>query len=282
MGAALITGPTEKLAEVSAVLRAAGHDPAGEESLDWYVHVLAARPGDAPRTSEISAVVADVEGVAPRLRPGAGVVLVTPGWDWRERSALRLLAEVTLSAGPAERPSVMVLGGLADLAGTVASGQAPSLADLDPGRGFADWREDMLTLAEESGRVYFGWTGDDGRPRVAVLAGSVMSPLRVAAGAGQACWGPGSDASGLAAALLGDALGPESRCLACDGGARGCVDCGETGLSGAVAPLAKAFLSEVLLALPAESFEMRVADVVDWACRQGPISGDRRRTPTLV
>jgi hypothetical protein len=285
MGTALVTGPATAQARVIAALRAAGldavdHVPEGGTGFEPVVDCYVRLTGPASATSgraDLLSIVDDVSALAGRLSARALVVLVASDWDWRERSALRLLTEAALVNGPAAQATVVVLDSAGDVASTVAPNPVgrttgASLADIGGDRAYADWREDVLSMAEEPERTYFGWLGSDARASVAVLAGSVMSPL---AGWGDSraalCWRDHGETLRLAQALLIDALGPaECLCPDCRGLAADCGACEGSGMAAGVRPLALSFSAEVVGRLPQDGFELRVGDVVDWARSQTP------------
>lgn len=91
-------------------------------------------------------------------------------------------------------------------------------------------------------RTYIGWTTGDGRRAVAVLDGSVMSPLRPGRPS-TLSWGrtaPGAHA--LAQAILADVFGAD-----------------------APAALLEPFVVEVVSRLPEPEFELSAAAVLAWA-----------------
>lgn len=307
MGTALITGSTGRVPAVASALKTVGFEAltldaldAGassilpERSINCYVQLPASSDPTGSQGSPVAhSLVARVDAVAavtPLLARDAAVLLVAEdtGWDWRQRGALRLLVEAAVAGHAAGPPKVVVLdeeSSPADIAAVAGhwsipplsaaktSAGAPSLADLDPDLSYADWRNEVLSLAGATERNYFGWVGDDGRPRVAVLSGAVVSPLRVAGrDAGSVShleWGPSPSAHLLARALLGDTLGAEARCLACAGVWSGCSTCKGSGLATSVLDLADLFADEIVRHLPPQGFELRVADVANWVHHRG-------------
>lgn len=149
-----------------------------------------------------------------------------------------------------------------------------SLADLAPGAGYADWRDEVLSLISEPEATYLGWFGRDGRPLVAVVRGATLSPLPPAGPLAEPpmSWGRSDDGGhALACALVADVLGDVARCPACDRG-RGCPECGGTGLRKAAVDLATALAREVVRHLPADRFELPADEIATWLFRQAAIS----------
>jgi len=144
-----------------------------------------------------------------------------------------------------------------------------TVADLAPGLGYTDWRDEVLNMTGTAGRTYYGWRDGSGRRRAAVLRGTVMSPLRPAASGDDPApvfsWGssdPGAHL--LAQALMADAVGAESRCVLCSGTRRDCPTCAGHGLQDWARELAGNFAHEVVSGFHPEGFELRVADVASW------------------
>jgi hypothetical protein len=293
MTTALVTGANDRTGPVASALRTEGYETLtldhygpdavhlGRGSVNCYVQLPGLLPAGGAEPPALVARINDVTAVSPFLAAHAAVLLVADdlGWDQRRRDALALLTEATLAEhGPGE-VRVAVLGEHSTPGDIVerARGTVPTLADISPDLGYADWRDEVLTMAGSTGRTYFGWADGDGRPRAAVLRGTVMSPLRPSAsGTGAAgngggfSWGnsePGAHL--LARALMADAVGAESRCALCSGAGAGCPACGGHGLTEWANNLAGAFV-EVVAGFPAEGFELRAADVAVWLNRHTP------------
>jgi hypothetical protein len=113
-----------------------------------------------------------------------------------------------------------------------------SLADLAPGLGQADWRNEVMNLTSTPGTTYFGWRRPDGARRVAVLRSSVLSPLS----------GGDDTDDAVARAVLADALG-----------ASALGDLQECDVR-----LTEDFRQEVIGLLPAEEFELPIRTVAAW------------------
>jgi hypothetical protein len=110
-------------------------------------------------------------------------------------------------------------------------------------------------------RTYFGWHTIDGRRAVAVLSGSVMTPLRAGseAPAPGLSWGhPGPGARALGQAILADLLGPEGRSE----------------------DLLEPFVGEVVTGLPEPDFALPATSVLAWADRRGADGPTRELAPT--
>lgn len=271
MSTALVTGAHDRTGPVASALRTEGFetlaldqwspDAAGLHpgSLHCYVQLPGAVAAAGAHGSALVARVDAVNDVSPFLAESAAVLLVADdlGWDQRRRDALALLTEAALADRGPGGVKVAVLGEYSSPGTIVERARAglPSLADLDPGLGFAEWRDEVLTMTGTPGRTYFGWRDVDGRPCAAVLRGTVMSPLRAGAsgpdGSRQLSWG--TDDTGahlLARAVMADAVGAE---YADD--------------------LAGPFTHEVVANLPAEGFELRAADVAAWLNRHAAAGG---------
>lgn len=105
---------------------------------------------------------------------------------------------------------------------------------------------DRRTTAE---RTYFGWHTADGRCAVAVLHGSVMTPLAGKVAPTTLSWSrPGPGAQAVGRAILVDVLG--SQC-----------DCGA---------LLESFVGEIVTALPEPDFALPAASVLAWAAGRRP------------
>jgi hypothetical protein len=290
MTTALVSGANDRTGPVASALRTEGYEtltldhcgldavPLGRGSVNCYVQLPGVLPAGGAQPPALVARVDDVAAVSPFLAAHAAVLLVADdlGWDQRRRDALALLTEATLAEHGSGAVRVTVLGEHSTPGDIVDQARAtvPSLADISPDLGYADWRDEVLTMAGTAGRTYFGWADSDGRPRAAVLRGTVMSPLRPAAsGVGPSfaySWGssdPGAHL--LAQALMADAVGVESRCALCSGTGAGCPACGGHGLTEWANDLAGAFV-EVVAGFPAEGFELRAADVAVWLNHHTP------------
>lgn len=284
MSTALVTGATDRTGPVASALRTEGFVtltldhaasdavPLGRGSVNCYVQLPGVLPAGGAQPPALVARVDDVTAVSPFLARHAAVLLVADdlGWDQRRRDALALLTEAALADNGPGAVRVAVLGERSTPGDIVERLRAtvPSLADLAPDLGYADWRDEILNMTATAGRTYFGWADGDGRPRAAVLRGTVMSPLRPAASNGDTApvfsWGnsdPGAHL--LAQALMADAVGAESRCDRCSGMGGDCPVCGGHGLTEWANELAGAFVA-VVAGFPPEGFELRVADVAVW------------------
>jgi hypothetical protein len=149
-----------------------------------------------------------------------------------------------------------------------------SLAEIEPDLGYADWRREVLALTSVNNATYLGWVSRDGRRRVAVLRGSVLSPL----GEGRQTplsWGRADAGSqALAQAVVIDVLGDTASCEACPGD-NICPVCAGSGLRGWAIEVAAAFAAEVVAHLPAEAFELSAATVAVWLRRRaGPAAAN--------
>lgn len=263
MGTALVTGIADRARDVAAALRTEGFEtlvldvpqpevPAGPGSVTCYVQLPAVSANGAG-TDAVMARVDAVAAVSPLLSRDAAVLLVAddPSWDGRRRHALGLLAEAALAGQAGDGVRVSVLGEEAsptDIATTARrqrTGPGASLADMAPGLGFADWRNEVLSLAGSTERTYFGWVAADGRRCMSVLRGTVMAPLVP----GAVAWGPAEAPSQvLAHAILADAVGAPDL----------------------VGNLAGTFAKDVLAACPPDGFELRGGDVAAWIVRHAP------------
>ncbi|HEY3240483.1 MAG TPA: hypothetical protein VGL92_13010 [Acidimicrobiia bacterium] len=291
MSTALVTGATERTGPVASALRTEGFEtlaldrwaldavPLDRGSVNCYVQLPGVLPAGGAHPPALVARIDDVTAVSPFLAHHAAVLLVADdlGWDQRRRDALALLTEAALADHGPGAVRVAVLGERSSPGDIVERVRAtvPSLADLAPGLGFADWRSEVLSMAGTAGRTYFGWMDGDGRPRAAVLRGTVMSPLRPAASATDPSplfsWGSsGNGAHLLAQALMADAVGADSRCAGCAGTGGNCPACGGDGLTEWASELAGAFVDEVVANFPSEGFELRAADMASWLNRYAP------------
>lgn len=268
MSTALVTGAHDRTGPVACALQTEGFetlafdnwspDPAslGPGSVNCYIQLPGAVAAAGAHGPALVARVDAVTAVSPFLADHASVLLVADdlGWDQRRRDALALLTEAALAdRGPGD-VRVSVLGEYSSPGVIVERARAilPSLADLAPDLGFADWRNEVLTMTGTAGRTYFGWRDADGRLCAAVLRGTVMSPLRPAAhddnGSSSFSWGDrDAGARVLAHAVMADAVGAEW-----------------------ADELAGAFADEVVAGLPAAGFELRVSDLAAWLNRHAP------------
>ncbi len=313
---ALVAGPSARADDVAAALQAQGfatvtvdhRDPVSEarsrvspRSVDCYVQ-LPADAGPAGVTSEgvlsgrtqgLLSLVDGIAAVAPLLADHATIVIMAgEGSDpsrQRDRlldDAMGVLAEAVVADHGSDGVRVSVLGAhpspaeiAAAVRGRSRSQPAPSLADFEPGLGYADWRSEVLSLSSVNDATYFGWLGADGRRPVAVVRGAVVSPLRpvgVKAGCSVLSWGDaGPGAASLARTVLADVLGSDACCPACGGaGESGCAECGGTCLSEHAERHVGAFVREVISPLRSEGFELPAAAVQAWVDqRGGPTSG---------
>jgi hypothetical protein len=287
MSNALVTGANDRTGPVASALRTEGFEtltldhgrldavPLGRGSVNCYVQLPGVLPAGGAHPPALVARVDEVAAVSPFLAGHAAVLLVADdlGWDQRRRDALALLTEATLADHGPGAVRVAVLGERStpsDIVERIRT-TVPSLADLAPDLGYADWRDEILNMTGTAGRTYFGWRDGDGRQCAAVLRGTVMSPLRPATSGGEPgsmfSWGssdPGSQL--LAQALMADAVGVESRCARCSGRGGDCPDCGGHGLTEWARDLAGAFV-EVVADFPPEGFELRMVDVAAWLNR---------------
>jgi hypothetical protein len=288
MSTALVTGAIDRTGPVASALRTEGFEtltldggsveavPLGRGSVNCYVQLPGLLPAGGANPPALVSRIDDVAAVSPFLADHAAVLLVADdlGWDQRRRDALALLTEAALADHGPGAVRVSVLGERSTPGDIVERVRAtvPSLADLAPDLGFADWRDEVLTMTGAAGRTYFGWTDGDGRRCAAILRGTVMSPLRPAASNGGPppvfSWGNSdSGAHLLAQALMADAVGADSRCDRCSGRGGACPACGGHGMAEWANELADAFTHEVVAAFPGEGFELRVADVASWLSR---------------
>jgi hypothetical protein len=270
MATALITGSRHRTAALDGTLRAHGGDVLVADSRDGIAALAARLPArsvgayvqllmdaDAGRSwaPPVTERIETVALVAPLLAPAAAVILVAddpadPAHDPRVADGLCLLAEAALSgAEPAVDVRVSVLPEASPEAITRVLGHeaakvvAGPLADLGADRDYADWRTDILSLTSCGDVTYFGWLNQDGRPRIGLLRGSVLSPLPVGPDDGAALWG-GVDAGAeaLGRALIADTLGGQP------------VDDG----------LVAGFVKDVLGSLPPSGFELSAGEVRRW------------------
>jgi hypothetical protein len=153
-----------------------------------------------------------------------------------------------------------------------------SVADLAADRSYTGWRDEILSLTATSDVTYFGWKGPDGDQRVAVLRGTVLSPLAVPSGASLAWGKSGSAARQLARTLLAETLGPGARCSACDDQSD-CPTCETSGLNDWARALADVLADDVVRHLPAAGFELPASDVKAWIQRSR-INTSQTRTET--
>jgi hypothetical protein len=270
MATALITGSRLRTAGLDGTLRAQGGDVVVADSRDGIAALAARLPArsvgayiqllmnaDAGRSwaPPVTERIETVALVAPLLAPAAAVVLVAddpadPAHDPRVADGLCLLAEAALSgAGPAGGVRVTVLAEASVEAVSRALGHQPAptvaapLADLGADRDYADWRTDILSLTSSGDATYFGWLNQNGRPRIGLLRGSVLSPLPVGPDGADALWGfADAGAEALGRALIADTLGGQP------------VDDG----------LVAGFVKDVLGSLPPTGFELSAGEVRRW------------------
>ncbi len=268
MSTALVTGAQDRTGPVAYALQTQGFEtlafdnwspdaaPLGPGSVNCYVQLPGAVAAAGAHGPALVARVDAVTAVSPFLADHASVLLVADdlGWDQRRRDALALLTEAALADRGPGGVRVSVLGEYCSPGIIVERARAtlPSLADLAPDLGYADWRNEVLTMTGTAGRTYFGWKDGDGRPCAAVLRGTVMSPLRAGASApdGSRTFSWGSSDTGahlLARAVMADAVGVEW-----------------------ADELAGAFTHDVVANLPQDGFELRMADVAAWLHRHAP------------
>jgi hypothetical protein len=271
MSTALVTGAHDRTGPVASALQTEGFEtlalddwtpdaaPLGPGSVHCYVQLPGAVAVAGAHGPALVARVDTVTALSPFLADHASVLLVADdlGWDQRRRDALALLTEAALADRGPGGVRVAVLGEYSSPGVIVERARAslPSLADLAPDLGFADWRDEVLTVTGTPGRTYFGWRDGDGRPCAAVLRGTVMSPLRPGAcapdGSRDFSWGMAdTGAHLLARAVMADAVGGEW-----------------------ADELAGAFTHEVVANLPAAGFELPVADVAAWLNRHASTAG---------
>jgi len=270
MATALITGSRHRTAPLDGTLRAHGGDVVVADSRAGIAALAARLPArsvgayvqllmdaDAGRSSWAPPVTERIETVAlvaPLLAPQAAVILVAddpadPAHDPRVADGLCLLAEAALSgAEPPVGVRVSVLPEASPEAITRMLGQetapvmAAPLADFGADRDYADWRTDILSLTTAGDATYFGWLNQDGRPRIGLLRGSVLSPLPVEPDGADVLWAGTAGAEALGRALLADTLGAQT------------VDDG----------LVAGFVKDVLASLPPSGFELSAGEVRRW------------------
>lgn len=291
MNTALVTGATDRTGPVAYALQTEGYETLafdswspdaarlGPGTVNCYIQLPGAVAAAGANGPALVARVDAVTAVSPFLADHASVLLVADdlGWDQRRRDALALLTEAALADQGPEAVRVAVLGEISSPGAIVERVRAnlPSLADVAPDLGFADWRNEVFNMTGTAGRTYFGWTDGDGRRRVAVLRGAVMSPLKVAGSENGAtpgfAWGrTDGGAPLLARAMVADAVGTASRCPQCSGQGGDCRSCGGHGLTEWAGQLVGPFVDEIIDGLPAEGFELRMADVASWLNRRLP------------
>jgi hypothetical protein len=294
MPTALVQGPEPRIAPIATALRAQGFEvvvaPPGDAgpsrppgSLDGYVG-MPEGPSRGPVEAVLAALatVSGLASVANLLAADATIALVIddPDGDRGLPAAVRLLARTVVASRGRPRlvvrpepcsaydiASVMCRTPDGDRYSTApvpgrGSNQAPSLADVAPALGHADWRNEVLSLAGNGEPTYLGWLNRDDEALVGVLRGSVLSPLQpmVAARAGDHA----DPTPSLARAVLVDLLGDEVHCPACETDSGGCGACDGTGLSESLLDLADSLTKEVLSFLPGDSFELPVSTLRAW------------------
>lgn len=249
-----------------------------------------------PAGRELVARVDRVASVAERLAPNATVILVADGradprsGGWRLADVLGRLTEAALADQGYDRIPVMVIApsspaAFAGIARQAVAGSLPppSLADLAPDLGHADWRDEILGLTSTPDATFFGWISSDGDARLAVLRGSVLSPLPSPLEGNPPPWGwPTPGAHALARTLIAAALGHEGRCPASPPEA-GWPTCRGRDLVLGSPRLVEAFVKEVVHSLPGPGFEPPASHVADWVHRRrGPLPTHAPRTGASV
>jgi len=268
---AVVTGSAERARAVASALRAEGFEIVAEaadsldeivtrtqeRSVDCYVQLSTGSGIGLSLAQDVMARVEAIGVLAPVLGPDAAIFMVAddhvdPAHDSRVADALRLLTEFVADKG--DRPvKVSVLpspGSPADIAAALRDalpnsprGVLAPFADYGSSLGYADWRNDVLSLTSVTNATYFGWVNRDGSLRVGILKGSVVSPLPMPLGS-DVSWGDcGPGAYTLARALLTEVLED---------------DAGD---------LVDHFVKEVIDSLPAEGFDLPAAAVESWVQR---------------
>jgi hypothetical protein len=268
---AVVTGSAERARAVADALRAEGFEIVAEaadslteivtrtpkRSVHCYVQLSSGSGRGLSLAQDLMARVEAIGVLAPLLGPDATIFMVAddrvdPAHDPRVADALRLLTEFVADKG--DRPvKVSVLpspGSPSDIAATLRDalpnsprGVLAPFADYGSSLGYADWRNDVLSLTSVANATYFGWVNRDGSLRVGILRGSVVSPLPTPPGS-DVSWGDcGPGAYTLARALLTEVLE---------------ADAGD---------LVDHFVKEVIDSLPAEGFDLPAATVESWVQR---------------
>jgi hypothetical protein len=275
LSTALVTGAIERIHGVAMALKREGFNALAWEgptpgaadglprrSVDCYVQLAGSfAPARSAQGAEGATLIHRVDTVAslsPLLALDAAVLLVADerGWDPARRRTLHVLAGAAVAerVGSDARVVVVDSGEAGEIAAAARreldQARAASLADLAPGLGYAQWRDEVLSLTSGTEPTYFAWRRPDGVRRVAVLRRSVLSPL------------PGADdgAHGLARAILIDALGPSGAS-------------GAGALQSWLEALADDFLEEVIGPRPTEAFELPMHEIAAWIGRRGLLDG---------
>ena len=270
MATALLTGSKHRTVRLDEALRARAVDLVVADSRAGLAGLAARLPRhsvgtwvqllmdsdtgtDAAWAPPLTERIESVALVAPLLAPAAAVVLVAddpadPAHDERVAEGLCRLAEAALARADHGPVTVSLLQEASPEAisrmlgpGSSPGGMSP-LADLEPELDYADWRNDILNLTSAGDGTYFGWVNQSGAPRVGLLRGSVLSPLREVGDAAVAWGRTDAPAEALAAALIRDALGGTP------------VDDG----------LVTVFVKEILGGLPESGFELPSAEIHRW------------------
>ena len=268
MATALITGSKHRTSRLDGTLRAHGGDVVVADSRDGiaalaarlpqrsvgaYVQLLMHADAGLSWAPPVTERIETVALVAPLLAPKAAVLLVAddpadPAHDPRVADGLCLLAEAALSGAEYGGVKVSVLPEASPEAITRAlgrhgpAGPAAPLADLGADRDYADWRTDILSLTSSTDVTYFGWVNQDGRPKIGLLRGSVLSPLPVPFESGGLWGGTDPGAEALGRALIADTLGGQP------------VEDG----------LVELFVKDVIGSLPPTGFELSAGEVQRW------------------
>jgi hypothetical protein len=271
---AVVTGSPERARAVAGALRAEGFEIVAEaansfaeivtrtpeRSVHCYVQLSTASGLGLSLAQDVMARVEAIGVLAPVLGRDAALFMVAdddadPAHDPRVADALRLLTEFLADKG--DRPVKVSIwpgpGSPSDIAAAVRAalpnsprGVPAPFADYGSSLGYADWRNDVLSLTSVGNATYFGWVNRDGSLRVGILRGSVVSPLAMPPGR-DVSWGDcGPGAYALARALLAEVLE---------------ADAGD---------LVELFVKEVIDSLPAEGFDLPAAAVERWVQRHRP------------
>jgi hypothetical protein len=268
MATALITGSKHRTSRLGGTLRAHEGEVVVADSRDGiaalaarlpqrsvgaYVQLLMDADAGVSWAPPVTERIETVALVAPLLALEAAIVLVAddpadPAHDPRVADGLCLLAEAALSGAAHGAVKVSVVPEASPEAITRALGHdvhpslAAPLADLGADRDYADWRTDILSLTSTSDVTYFGWLNQDGRPKIGLLRGSVLSPFPVAPDAAR-LWGEAhAGAEALGRALLADTLGDQP------------VEDG----------IVELFVKDVIGSLPPTGFELSAGEVQRW------------------
>lgn len=303
---AVVTGPSAPAGETAAALQGAGFDAVvldGGDSLaeararlrgrvDCYVGLPgggSAVDGDGSDALRALLTRLDALAVAAPLLSTEGIVVIVidpslpvaegGGQLWE---AVRALTDTAAGHDQQTATEVRILdahSSAIDIAAAarprhaprspgVSLGPGPSLADVAPSLGYAEWRDEILSLSTATGATYHGSIGPAGRRAAVVARGTVVSPLWPAGVVPPVAFSWGDAGPGtylLAGRILVDLLGTGAACPACETGTKACPLCLGSGLSDQVAQLVGAFVEDVVRAFPRdESFELSAADVRAW------------------